>query len=144
MAFTGPGSNQPPSGDPVFWRVSGSNVYYSGGNVGIGTTAPGEKLEVTGNIKLSGTTPTYKITNAANPTAAQDVATKAYVDARVEYIVYDRWAGAVPYGCPTLPAAYCPDGWSVVQSWAGDCMRTWNDGWADWYIQARQTLCSKN
>ena len=53
-AFTGPGSNQPPSGTPAFWRVSGSNVYYSGGNVGIGTASPGEKLEVDGDIKLTG------------------------------------------------------------------------------------------
>jgi hypothetical protein len=30
------------------------NSYFIGGNVGIGTTSPGEKLEVSGNIKLSG------------------------------------------------------------------------------------------
>lgn len=50
------------------------------GLVGIGTVAPGEKLEVNGNIKLSGNTPTYKITNVANPTDSSDVATKGYVD----------------------------------------------------------------
>jgi hypothetical protein len=50
-------------------------------NLGIGTTGPGEKLEVNGNIKLSGASATYKITNVVQPTAATDVATKAYVDA---------------------------------------------------------------
>ncbi len=52
------------------------------GNVGIGTTTPSEKLEVSGNIKLSGASPTYKITNVATPTASSDVATKGYVDAQ--------------------------------------------------------------
>lgn len=54
---------------------------YFGGNVGIGTTSPGATLEVNGNIKLSGASPTYKITNVLDPTASSDVATKAYVDA---------------------------------------------------------------
>ena len=53
----------------------------STGNVGIGTTTPGGKLEVNGNIKLSGASATYKITNVALPTANTDVATKEYVDA---------------------------------------------------------------
>jgi hypothetical protein len=36
------------------WQASGSNVYYSAGNVGIGTTAPEEKLHVAGNAVVRG------------------------------------------------------------------------------------------
>lgn len=49
--------------------------------IGLGTALPSEKLEVAGNIKLSGVTPTYKLTNLLTPTADTDAATKAYVDA---------------------------------------------------------------
>lgn len=39
--------------DVGVWTKSGSNLYYNDGNVGIGTNAPAEKLEVTGNIYLN-------------------------------------------------------------------------------------------
>jgi type II secretory pathway pseudopilin PulG len=63
------------------WTTASTSIYYNAGNVGIGTSSPSELLEVAGNIKLSGSTPTYKLTNVATPTANSDVATKAYVDA---------------------------------------------------------------
>jgi len=37
------------------WVVNSSNIFNNGSNVGIGTTAPSEKLEVTGNLRTSGT-----------------------------------------------------------------------------------------
>jgi hypothetical protein len=44
------------SGGSGPWTLSGSNVYTSntGSNVGIGTTSPGQKLEVSGTMKASG------------------------------------------------------------------------------------------
>jgi hypothetical protein len=48
--------------------TNGNNIYYTKGNVGIGTTSPTAKLQVAGNII------------ASDPTAANHVATKNYVD----------------------------------------------------------------
>ncbi|KYG65693.1 hypothetical protein AZI86_01050 [Bdellovibrio bacteriovorus] len=42
------------SGNANPWSVNGQNTSYTNGNVGIGTTGPTEKLEVTGNIKVAG------------------------------------------------------------------------------------------
>jgi hypothetical protein len=37
------------------WTTSGSTINYSAGNVGIGTTTPDAKLEVAGNVNVTGT-----------------------------------------------------------------------------------------
>ncbi|HXH29468.1 MAG TPA: tail fiber domain-containing protein [Bacteriovoracaceae bacterium] len=36
------------------WTTSGSNIYYTTGKVGVGTSTPGEALEVVGNLKVNG------------------------------------------------------------------------------------------
>ncbi len=65
-------------------KVTSNVLFLEGdGKVGIGTATPGSKLEVNGNMKLSGATPTYTLTNVAAPSGASDVATKGYVDGAV-------------------------------------------------------------
>jgi len=139
-----------------FWTLSNDNIYNTNtGNVGIGTTSPTEKLEVSGNIKLSGATPTYRITNVASPLNDSDVATKGYVDAgSVAYIVTTRIKGGYNNTYPYVPAAcennyptpYCPEGWNVVDSWTYyyPFMNTNapSTGTFHWYC-VRQTLCKK-
>lgn len=44
------GPEGPPGSTP--WSQNGSNIYYTDGNVGIGTSSPGAKLDVSGNVRV--------------------------------------------------------------------------------------------
>lgn len=76
------------NGNPVMFDLDAptdSLRVHDNGNVGIGLAAPTARLHVAGTGKFTGALDmtSQKITNLANPTAAQDAATKAYVDANV-------------------------------------------------------------
>ncbi len=40
--------------DQIKWVSNGSNIYYNTGNVGLGDSTPEEKLDVVGNLQISG------------------------------------------------------------------------------------------
>ena len=67
-----------------FCTANGERMIIDGsGNVGVGTSTPGVRLDVAGAAKISGNLDmnnSGKIVNLVNPTNAQDAATKTYVD----------------------------------------------------------------
>ncbi|MFH0913617.1 MAG: hypothetical protein V1884_04995 [Candidatus Omnitrophota bacterium] len=95
---------------------SNTNLAIQSGNVGIGIESPSKKLEVAGEIKLSGAAPSYKITNVAMPTANNDVAIKAYVDAAGGKAVISlkcSWMGVWSSVGSCSPPG-CPSGWTSL------------------------------
>jgi len=80
----------------------------------------GTNIGVSGNINLSGATPTYKVTNLIAPTAAADAATKGYVDAATS----QAGGGSIlligtASMTPTAPT--CPTNWTSAFAGYWNC-----------------------
>lgn len=71
------------------WTLSGTNTYNTTGNVGIGTNAPSQALDVTGNVNVTG-----KI-NLSDPTGSVATKAAAYVDAGT-FVTLDNIKATVP------------------------------------------------
>jgi len=73
------------TGGNSYWNNNGLNIYNSNsGNVGIGTSTPAYKLDVSGNANVSNTFTSYAMklntTNPASYSSPNSVVPKAYVD----------------------------------------------------------------
>ena len=58
--------------------VTAAVIYDDGTNIGIGNAAPGAKLDVTGNVRLSGTTPNIELNNGGPMVYAPAASTLAF------------------------------------------------------------------
>ena len=72
-AFTGPGTRQPGEGNPDFWIRSGTDVYYTGGNVSIGTMDPGTKLHIVGAVTITDPSTTLQLGDWGSYVCARNV-----------------------------------------------------------------------
>jgi len=73
-------------------------IINSSGNVGVGTNAPGVRLDVSGAAKITGNLDmnnSGKIIQLVNPTNNQDAATKSYVDTSIPIGGIIMWSGTI-------------------------------------------------
>lgn len=112
----------------TYWVVNSSNLYNNGGDIGMGTTTPSEKLHVVGNVMLSGSikaqdsgqditlipgatgnvdVSSKQIKNVANPTATKDAVNAEVVqNSTLIYGAATGAANAYEVALTPAPTAY--------------------------------------
>ena len=136
FAFSSPGSNQPPNGNPLFWLLSGTSMYYSGGSVGIGTSTPGTLLDVNGGVRTGSSAIVTTCGSATEGTQRYN-----YTTHNMEFCNGTAWTAlaATSSGVPAGTIAYfstttCPTGWIAANGsngtpdLRGEFIRGWDNG----------------
>jgi hypothetical protein len=89
-------------------ETTAGNIIFNGGNVGIGTTTPTEKLEVSGNVKISGnltTSPTYTNCGLLSPIGVAENTTET-IGFAAKIDPNGWWNPGTKRWTPTVPGFY--------------------------------------
>ena len=134
----GIGTWQPVSGGSL-WSESGGDIYYNTGDVGIGVTSPGEKLEVAGTIKMNGfKLPTgasnnYVLTSDVNGVGTWQSIPFQWLRSGEDDIYYNT--GNVCVGTDTPESEFTVDGTITTRE-----MKVQLTGWPDFVFEKNHKL----
>lgn len=121
----------------VSWTVSGTNIYRSSGNVGIGTASPSQKLDVSGNAQIRGhiydasgnliyDNSTKKIPRERLPFNQSDIISTAGGSYNVANLYPGNVRSGIIYGNNQTGSYVATPNISCTQyTWTGNC---WNAG----------------
>ena len=79
------------------WVTSGANIYYTAGNVGVGTTSPGSALDVKGTLRLSGSSSGY-VGLAPAASAGSTTYTLPSADGSANQVLQTNGSGVLSWG----------------------------------------------
>lgn len=95
------------------WVTSGANIYYTAGNVGIGTTSPGSALDVKGTLRLSGSSSGY-IGLAPAASAGSTTYTLPSADGSSNQVLQTNGSGVLSWGTSGLGTVTSVSGTGTV------------------------------
>ena len=79
------------------WVTSGANIYYTAGNVGVGTASPGSALDVKGTLRLSGSSSGY-VGLAPAASAGSTTYTLPSADGSANQVLQTNGSGVLSWG----------------------------------------------